>query len=234
LESVDLTDIVDNFVHAMARYYKAQNDTYFISILASAKSKLKITGDELGQVESELLKVGKRIWLSLDCGHAETLSEVVISPQMSETPDWQIAAFEWINGKGVTNQGRVRSNNIASRQWDGLLFRSQPEILLYKAIKSLGVSFAPLPVVLRGGDEYKRIEPDFVIFYDGMFIIVEVDGDTFHEESPAEAQARTTLLEDEGAYIIHKSASECDTQAKAKVCAQDILDKIKKQRSSRS
>jgi len=37
---------------------------------------------------------------------------------------------------------------------DGLLFRSQPEINLYRAFKALGITFAPLPVFIRGGETY--------------------------------------------------------------------------------
>ena len=39
----------------------------------------------------------------------------------------------------INNQGKVRSDNIASRQHDGLLFRSAPEINLYCALKDLGL-----------------------------------------------------------------------------------------------
>lgn len=70
----------------------------------------------------------------------------------------------------MTNQGRVRSKNVAPRERDGLLFRSQAEINLYLALKQVGVSFAPLPVFVRGGREYQRIEPDFIILKDGLCV----------------------------------------------------------------
>jgi len=88
------------------------------------------------------------------------------------------------------NQGRIRSDSIASRMCDGLRFRSEPEIHLYRALKSLGVTFAPLAVFIQGGDTYRRIEPDFVIYKDGELMIVEVDGDTVHRETPVEAHSR--------------------------------------------
>src|SRR4051794_15248492 len=44
---------------------------------------------------------------------------------------------------------------------DGLFFRSSSaEVRLYHALKTLGISFAPLPVFIRGGAQYRRIEPD--------------------------------------------------------------------------
>ena len=146
-----------------------------------------------------------------------------ISPEVQEKPEWREEAKRWLSGEGVNNQGRVRSNNIASRECDGLLFRSQPEINLYKALKAVGVSFAPLPVFIHGGAKYQRIEPDFLVLKDGILLVVEVDGDTFHIESPAEAQARINILELQGAKVQHIKANQCDTDEKAKGCAQEIL-----------
>ena len=116
---------------------------------------------------------------------------------------------------------------------DGLLFRSQPEINLYREFKALGITFAPLPVFIRGGETYRRIEPDFVLFKDGIFMIVEVDGDTVHRETPLEAHNRTMMLVLEGAHVERVNAKECDTVAKAQECAArilGILDKLKANR----
>lgn len=124
----------------------------------------------------------------------DRLSEVKIIPAVVEDPQWREKAAAWLTGSKVSNQGRVRSNNVAPLTVDGLLFRSQPEIHLYRALKALGVSFAPLPVFVRGGESYSRIEPDFVVVHAGITMIVEVDGDTVHQETPAEAHARTSML----------------------------------------
>lgn len=114
-----------------------------------------------------------------------------------------------------------------------LLFRSQPEINLYRALKAAGVSFAPLPVFVRGGKDYRRIEPDFIIVKDGMVSVIEVDGDTVHQESPAEAHARTTMLVHEGAHVERVKASACETLEKAMECAERILESLAKVRASR-
>ena len=42
--------------------------------------------------------------------------------------DWRNDQIAWLRGEGINNQGRVRSDNVASRQEDGLLFLSMPEI----------------------------------------------------------------------------------------------------------
>ena len=161
------------------------------------------------------------------------LNRVSITTTLNAEDDWQDKAKAWLAGKGVTNQGRVRSDNIAPKTCDGLLFRSEPEINLYKALKARGVSFAPLPVFIRGGEEYRRIEPDFVILKDGMVMVVEVDGDTFHTETPADAHNRTTMLGHEGAVIERVKASECATDELAKGCADKLLAALAKLKTSR-
>ncbi len=163
----------------------------------------------------------------------DILRSVTITPIPEADQDWRNRATAWLAGNGVTNQGRVRSDNIASRTVDGLLFRSQPEIFLYQALKSLGVSFAPLPVFVRGGDSYRRIEPDFVIVKSGIMLVVEVDGDTVHHETPAEAHGRTTMLVHEGVYVERVTASECGSRLKADECARKILAVLEKYRASR-
>lgn len=170
----------------------------------------------------------------IDSDHAQesSIEFVDISPLMVSEPDWREKSKAWLAGKGTTNQGRVRSSNIASRCCDGLLFRSQPEIFLYQAFKSLGVTTAPLPVVIRGGDGYQRIEPDFLILWEGLIFIVEVDGDTIHQETPTEAHARTTILLHEGAMIERVKAEDCATSAKAFVTASRLVEIFGKRKAA--
>jgi hypothetical protein len=160
----------------------------------------------------------------------DRLTQVKVVPAVVEDPQWREKAAAWLSGSKVSNQGRVRSDNVAPLSCDGLLFRSQPEIHFYRALKSLGVSFAPLPVFVRGGETYSRIEPDFVIVHKGLVMVVEVDGDTVHQETPADAHKRTTILLHEGAHFERILSSECDTPVKAKAAAERLIalaDKIK-------
>ncbi|MFN0107583.1 MAG: hypothetical protein ACKVZH_01920 [Blastocatellia bacterium] len=161
------------------------------------------------------------------------LDEVSIKPILDAGENWRDKAKRRLAGEGVNNQGRVRSDNIPSKSVDGLLFRSEQEIYLYKSFKSYGVSFAPLPVFVRGGETYKRIEPDFVIVKSGVIMAVEVDGDTVHHETPAEAHARTTMLAHEGVHVERVKASECSTQELANACAKRILQIIEKIKAAR-
>ena len=60
-------------------------------------------------------------------------------------------------------------------------------------------------------------------------MVGEVDGDTVHQETPAEAHARTTMLLHEGVHFERIRASECDSPEKANKRAEKILlvfDKI--------
>lgn len=158
-------------------------------------------------------------------------ADVFIVPADEAPTNWRKQALAWLWGEGVTDQGRVRSDNIAARQYDGLLFRSEQEINLYRALKAAGVSFAPLPIFVRGGNGYRRIEPDFVVVKGGMIAVIEVDGN--HQESPVEAHDRTTMLVHEGAHVERVRASDCSTSDGAEMCARRVLASLAKVRASR-
>lgn len=64
-------------------------------------------------------------------------------------------------------------------------------------------------------------------------MVVEVDGDTVHQESPAEAHARTKMLEYEGAHVERVPASECATPEGAAACARRLIQLINKLKTSR-
>lgn len=183
----------------------------------------------LGNIEQAILDKAQVL---LEQHTNDQLTQVKVVPAVVEDPQWREKAAAWLSGSKVTNQGRVRSDNVAPLTSDGLLFRSQPEVHFYRALKSLGVSFAPLPVFIRGGETYSRIEPDFVIVHNGITLVVEVDGDTVHQETPAEAHKRTTILLHEGAHFERILASECDTPAKAKAAAERIIIVIGKLKSA--
>ncbi|HYT89621.1 MAG TPA: hypothetical protein VEL76_13020 [Gemmataceae bacterium] len=154
-------------------------------------------------------------------------------PEPDDDPDWREKAKPWVTGQGINNQGRARSDNLAPRQADGLLFRSQQEINLYRALKAARISFAPLPVFVKGGETYRRIEPAFVLIKDGIVLVVEVDGDTVHRESPREAHDRLTMLAHEGVHIERVNAQECDTPELARMCVGKILRIIEKLKTNK-
>lgn len=247
-----ITDL-EALVATTATQFTLEGSAREVAILANAEYNLQLEGkewdvdyydlyfqvpswlysqiaDDIDKYEGRILNKAREV---LKPYPNDGLARVIISPILSAGEDWRKKANNWLEGKGVNNQGRVRSDNIASREVDGLLFRSQNEVLFYRALKSLGVSFAPLPVFIRGGETYRRIEPDFVIVKNGLVMVVEVDGDTFHHETPAEAHDRTTMLAHEGVHIERIRASECQTEEQARACAKKILEVIDKIKSSR-
>ena len=131
----------------------------------------------------------------------DTFVGVTIKPSQALKPGWRSDTEAWLRRDGINNQGRVRSDNVASLPCDGLHFRSQHEINLYKALKSKGLTFAPLPVFIRGGASYARLEPDFIVLKDGYVFQIEIDGDTTHRETPVVAQSRTAPMEYEGVKV---------------------------------
>jgi hypothetical protein len=163
----------------------------------------------------------------------EYIQAWTIVTELPNNDHWREEAIAWLRGEGITNQGRARSDNVAPLMADGLLFRSQPEIHLYRALKSQGISFAPLPVFVRGGQTYRRLEPDFVLLKDGIVLVVEVDGATVHRESPAEAHDRMRMLVHEGALVERVHAKDCDTPEKGKACAERLLAIIAKHRTNK-
>lgn len=173
-----------------------------------------------------------RAQIFLEQFRGNALVQVKIMPTVEADAQWREKASSWLSGK-VSNQGRVRSDNVAPLSVDGLLFRSNPEVHLYRALKAAGISFAPLPVFVRGGEEYRRIEPDFLLVHAGVVMIVEVDGDTVHQETPAEAHSRTTMLMHEGVHIERIKSSECDNADKAKLATNRIVKAIEKHKLAR-
>lgn len=252
-ETEELERDAEFLSYALAKIFAQRGEAKEVAVLADAKPTIKQTDYDnwdggtfiyclflkigaalYAQIEDESAAIGARILEKAETlfridQPQDRLRAVIIGPGTTEPdPDWREKAKAWVNGKGLTNQGRVRSNNIARKTQDGLLFRSNPEILLYEALKSVGVSFAPLPVFIKGGHSFQRMEPDFIVIKNGVTLQIEVDGDTVHTETPAEAQTRVAMLEDEGVHVQRFAASECDTAEKARMCARKIVEKIDK------
>ncbi|MCK7581488.1 MAG: hypothetical protein MZV65_41610 [Chromatiales bacterium] len=164
----------------------------------------------------------------------DSLESVVLTPLVVEAQDgWREEALSFVKGEGVTNQGRVRSDNIASKQYQGLLFRSKAEITLFSALTRAKLAVAPLPVFVRIGKAYNRLEPDFVVVYKGLTFVVEVDGDTFHRELPAEADKRLVPLTCEGVEVRRIRAADLETEAAADQVVRDLIDFMANRKESR-
>lgn len=153
--------------------------------------------------------------------------KIRLSPKPFKDPDWRRNVLGAVSGE-ITNQGRAHSKNVAPLEFEGLLFRSVPEQLLYKALKATGIPFAPLPVFVRGGERFSRVEPDFVLIKDGVVMFVEIDGSSYHKESPADAHYRIKPFQDEGVIVDRIKAEHCSTPELAQRYAAHLVGLIKK------
>ncbi len=244
---------LDPFLATLARMLASAGLTREVAIVTFAEPVLNLLENDYGdeyyllylhvphrlytQIDGERKRCEKNISARVDDLFrgisGPRIHSVEVIPQIVGDDKWREKAIAWLAGEKINNQGRVRSDNVAPRTSNGLLFRSQPEINLYNALKAAGISFAPLPVFVRGGQQYRRIEPDFVIVKSGVMLVVEVDGDTYHHETPADADNRTLMIENEGVQVLHVSASDCGTSELAADCAKRILDRIAKLKDAR-
>lgn len=237
--------LIEDFLASLTEALKIRGDARSIAILLSGESEFEeshsdwgvdywslriglpihvfhaLDKAEISSVEAALYDVGGSLFTSLT---SDALTSVKIFPQVVAAPeDWRQEALAFVRGEGVTNQGRVRSDNIASKQHRGLLFRSQAEITLFEAMTRAQLAVAPLPVFVRIGNRYNRLEPDFVVVYQGLMFVVEVDGDTFHKESPAEADKRLIPLTHEGVEVRRIRAAEVATDEQAEVAVRGLI-----------
>lgn len=190
-----------------------------------------LTEAEIKQIEEAILEIGRSLFSSTV---TEGLSQVAIAPQVVSAPDdWRQEALRFVRGEGVTNQGRVRSDNIASRQHRGLLFRSKAEVTLFEAMTRAKLAIAPLPVFVRVGNNYHRLEPDFVVIFKGLTFVVEVDGDTFHHETPADADKRLVPLTHEGVEVRRINAADVATDALADGVVRDLIQFMSRRKEAR-
>lgn len=206
-------------------------DTWRLSIALPVHIFYAMNGDERKVTESAIADVAAPFFAVTP---QDSLESVSITPKVTEaTIGWRDEAIRFIKGEGVTNQGRVRSNNIASKQHQGLLFRSKAEITLFEALTRAHLAVAPLPVFVRIGKAYNRLEPDFVVVYKGLTFVVEVDGDTFHKELPAEADKRLIPLTYEGVEGRRIRAADLADAVAADGVVKDLIDFMARRKESR-
>lgn len=190
-----------------------------------------LSDDERKATEEAITEVGTPFFVSTP---SDMLDSVILAPKVSAaTENWREEAIRFIKGEGVTNQGRVRSDNIASKQHRGLLFRSKAEITLFEALTRAKLAVSPLPVFVRIGKSYNRLEPDFIVIYKGMTFVVEVDGDTFHKELPAEADKRLVPLTYEGVEVRRIRAAELGSDEAADNVVRDLMHYMARRKEAR-
>lgn len=94
-------------------------------------------------------------------------------------------------------------------QWNGLYFRSKPELSIAKELENRGISFlanAGGRFTLNGGRVTR--EPDFFVFINGVVAILEVDGAWFHP-SAAKDHERDRIFQKLGIQVRRFPAEDC-------------------------
>jgi hypothetical protein len=190
-----------------------------------------LSANDRKSMETRILEAMRQAMHSVRAHSVGGVTIAMVIPKAH--PGWKADALTWAEGQGITNQGRARSTNIAPFEEDGLLFRSRSEIYLYHALKKSGVTVAPLPVFVRGGSEYRRLEPDFVLVNRGIMMVVEVDGDAFHPEAPVDAHERLAVLSREGVHTERVRAEDCASDEAANACAKKLIGILEKLASNR-
>lgn len=85
--------------------------------------------NEIENSEKSILDKAQYLLRSYENDHLE---KVYITPLISRDEGWREKAKSWVAGEGISNRGKVRSDNIASRTTDGLLFRSSQKYFCIK------------------------------------------------------------------------------------------------------
>jgi hypothetical protein len=245
----------ENFLASLVEALKTQGDARSIIVVAEGECSFEpfdtdfgvdywildialpihifyaMSDEERKMVAAMIYEVAKPFFSSTS---ADSLRDVVLRPKVSEAQEgWRAEAVRFVRGEGVTNQGRVRSDNIASQQHRGLLFRSKAEITLFEAMTRAKLAVAPLPVFVRIGKTYNRLEPDFIVIFKGLTFVVEVDGDSFHKELPAEADKRLVPLTYEGVEVKRIRAADVATDEMADAAVRDLVQFMSRRKEAR-
>lgn len=140
-------------------------------------------------------------------GVVEYKEPVVRSGSFSESAD----------ENAVNNQGILFKPNWRIYTWQGLRFRSKPEIKIAEALDRAGVLFLPnclarLNVPEQLGGRGNK-EADFIVCYQGKWGILEVDGFYHKPERRVDEQERERLFRHYAIRVIERfDASRCDKQ----------------------
>jgi hypothetical protein len=130
-----------------------------------------------------------------------------------QKPDenWKEKLLEAIRGGDVSNQGKGYNNESSIRVYEGLRYRSMSEVKIAEALERAGVMYFPnCSARLGKGTRYTR-EPDFLIFHNGKWGILEVDGEPYHPPSrTVQDHARDRLFLEQGKiFIQHYDSKDC-------------------------
>lgn len=102
------------------------------------------------------------------------------------------------------------------------------EVPFYDALRETGATFAVQPWVQGVDGKYR---PDFIVFYGGASVVVELDGHDAHKtkEHRANDNRKARWFEKRGMRLIRYTGSEIHTDVQA--CVSDLMDVLRQSQS---
>jgi hypothetical protein len=109
---------------------------------------------------------------------------------------------------GSSGAGEARGESFRALPWKNMLFRSNTEIRIAKALDHAGLFFlSPSTARVTSGRGRETRELDFLVFHEGRWGVLEVDGPYHHAEADS---ARDALLRAHGLQFIARfDAEQC-------------------------
>jgi very-short-patch-repair endonuclease len=98
------------------------------------------------------------------------------------------------------------------------------EVPFYQALRETGLVFAVQPWI-QGTD--RRYRPDFLVFYDGGAVVVELDGHEFHKTKGQRGQdaARDRWFQARGVTSLRWTGSQVNADPDG--CVKELLDVLR-------
>jgi very-short-patch-repair endonuclease len=102
------------------------------------------------------------------------------------------------------------------------------EVPFYDALRETGATFAVQPWVQGVDGKYR---PDFIVFYGGASVVVELDGHDAHKtkEQRAHDNRKARWFEKRGMRLIRYTGSE--VRADVQACVSDLMDVLRQSQS---
>lgn len=128
-----------------------------------------------------------------------------------------------------------------TKEWGGLYLRSEAEVRIAKALEQTGLLYFAnargrvglQDTVVSNGQLTGRVEADFMVFYQGVCLILEVDGQHHNEQDQAVRDyARDRVLLKAGVPTVRFTAKDC-LEHPQKVVA-EFLSILYEQRSAKT
>jgi len=135
----------------------------------------------------------------------------VLGTAIALQPGWRGEAQEQLHSRRVTNQGVGEPLAVL---YDGLRFRSNSELAIYKELDRRGLLFLP-NCAARVSAHGRRLtrEPDFLVSCNGKWGILEVDGPHHTPEKAAREHERDRLFRVHGITVERYESLRCFHEA---------------------